>query len=303
MANQRDHYAVLQVSRNASQDDIERAYERLSALYDPATSRKPKAAQRHAEVQEAYDALGDPQNRKQYDREAARARAAAGALDPSEVLSNRFVWLAGSIIIASIVFVVGLIFIVGGSDDEPAVIATSTPTPAGSPTPTPEGQTPRPTPAQTPPEIEIEGVTLDSGLEIFVIEQGTGAEVDPGDTVTVDYTGWLEDGTEPFDSSLNPGREPFTAVAGPTGSVIAGWQEGLALMRVGGKYRLIIPSDLGYGEAGNPPDIPGGATLIFDMNVISSVPAGGAASASGEASPTTAGSETPTPTVVSEGEE
>lgn len=108
----------------------------------------------------------------------------------------------------------------------------------------------------------------ESGLEYIEIEPGTGPRAQPGDQVTVHYTGTLEDGTE-FDSSI--GGDPLPFVLGE-GRVIPGWDEGIALMNVGGKARLIIPPELGYGEQGFGP-IPGGATLYFDVELISAEPA------------------------------
>ncbi len=103
----------------------------------------------------------------------------------------------------------------------------------------------------------------DDGLKIEDLEVGAGAEVQPGDTVTVHYTGTLEDGTE-FDSSV--GGDPLTR---PLGDLIPGWQEGIPGMKVGGKRQLTIPSELGYGAAGFPPSIPPNATLIFEIELVS----------------------------------
>ena len=90
--------------------------------------------------------------------------------------------------------------------------------------------------------------TMASGLQIQDIVVGTGAEAKSGMNVSVHYTGWLADGTQ-FDSSLDRGQ-PFSFTLG-TGGVIAGWDEGVAGMKVGGKRRLTIPGDLGYGAAGS----------------------------------------------------
>lgn len=102
---------------------------------------------------------------------------------------------------------------------------------------------------------------------------GTGAEATNGRLVTVNYTGWLYDPNaaanqgRQFDTSLQPGRGPYPFVLG-TRQVIAGWDRGVVGMRVGGMRRLVIPPDLGYGSAGRPPEIPGNATLLFDVEVL-----------------------------------
>jgi FKBP-type peptidyl-prolyl cis-trans isomerase len=84
--------------------------------------------------------------------------------------------------------------------------------------------------------------------------------------IVVNYTGSLENGTV-FDSSLNPGREPFTFTLG-VGSVIKGWDLGVKGMKVGGKRKLTIPPELGYGDQGAGDVIPPGATLIFDVELL-----------------------------------
>lgn len=102
-------------------------------------------------------------------------------------------------------------------------------------------------------------------LQINDLVVGTGAEAKKGDTLVVHYTGTLEDGTK-FDSSVDRG-EPFEFVIGQ-GYVIEGWEQGMLGMKVGGKRTLIIPSDMAYGDNGIPGAIPGGATLIFDVELI-----------------------------------
>jgi len=86
-----------------------------------------------------------------------------------------------------------------------------------------------------------------------------------GDTLSMHYTGKLEDGTE-FDSSI-PRGEPLSFTLG-AGQVIKGWDQGLLNMCEGEKRKLSIPADLGYGDSGAPPKIPGGATLIFEVELI-----------------------------------
>ena len=111
--------------------------------------------------------------------------------------------------------------------------------------------------------------TTPSGLRIIDLKPGTGPVPHAGQTVMVNYTGWLfVDGKKgkKFDSSLDRG-EPFSFTLGQ-GQVIKGWDEGLATMHVGGKRTLIIPPDLGYGASGAGGDIPPGATLIFDVELL-----------------------------------
>lgn len=105
-----------------------------------------------------------------------------------------------------------------------------------------------------------------SGLRYEDISVGEGMQAEGrGDTVKVHYTGWLEDGTK-FDSSVDRG-DPFSFPL-DVGYVIKGWDEGVQGMRIGGKRKLIVPSELGYGSHGAGDVIPPNSTLIFEVELL-----------------------------------
>ena len=108
-------------------------------------------------------------------------------------------------------------------------------------------------------------VTTPSGLKYIDEVVGTGPSPQKGQQVTVHYVGTLEDGKK-FDSSKDR-NQPFTFTIG-IGQVIKGWDEGVMSMKVGGKRKLIIPPDLGYGSRGAPPAIPPNATLTFEVELL-----------------------------------
>jgi FKBP-type peptidyl-prolyl cis-trans isomerase FkpA len=118
-------------------------------------------------------------------------------------------------------------------------------------------------------------VTYPDGLKIIDLNVGTGAVAVSGKSVTMQYTGWLSSGPPPFDSSRQPGRSPivFTLNATPE-QVILGWDEGIAGMKVGGKRKLILPPDLGYGASGQTDPnsgatvIPPNAILVFEVELM-----------------------------------
>ncbi len=137
-----------------------------------------------------------------------------------------------------------------------------------------EAPPPRPAVSGDPKELTFAptlNVKLDStelrpsGLYVHDLKVGTGAVCDSMSTAEVFYTGWLADGQK-FDSNRDR-QETFRFTVG-IGQVIAGWDEGLRGMRVGGKRQLIVPPKLGYGDIGNAPQIPRMATLVFEVELV-----------------------------------
>ena len=270
MAKERDHYSILQVNRLADEDEIEASYLRLARLYDPAVSRKPRAAARWAQIKDAYDVLSDPRRRAEYDRKLARQ---SGALVGPEIRLPAFLGSPYTLTAAAIglvvIAVVGLTLasVLGAGGGKESAVSQPSLTPS-APTPTlAPGQTPRPAPAATPPPVVGEPVVTASGLQYLEIAPGTGPTPEPGQTIVAEYTGWLQSDGSLFDSSFNEGRTPFEFPLGQ-GRVIKGWDEGFATMQVGGTRRLIIPPALAYGDAGQPPKIPANATLMFDVELV-----------------------------------
>jgi len=118
------------------------------------------------------------------------------------------------------------------------------------------------------PKLGVDLTTMTktpSGLQYQDLTVGTGAEAAAGQEATVHYTGWLTNGHK-FDSSRDR-RDPF-AFRIARRQVIAGWDEGVAGMKVGGQRRLVLPPALGYGSRGAPPDIPPNAVLVFDVELL-----------------------------------
>ena len=111
----------------------------------------------------------------------------------------------------------------------------------------------------------VQIVTTETGLKYVDEVPGMGSLPKQGKPVQVHYTGWLENGKK-FDSSVDRG-EPFEFILG-VGQVIKGWDEGVSTMKVGGKRKLIIPAQLGYGAKGAGGVIPPNATLIFDVELL-----------------------------------
>jgi FKBP-type peptidyl-prolyl cis-trans isomerase FkpA len=152
-----------------------------------------------------------------------------------------------------------------GSRDKPAESAAAPATDAApASTATPASEAPAAEPASTGTEI--------MAMQKIELAPGSGPEIKSGQNALVHYTGWLYDAAAPenkgkkFDSSVDR-NEPFEFPVGG-GMVIKGWDEGVAGMKVGGKRRLVIPPDMGYGARGAGGVIPPGATLVFDVELV-----------------------------------
>ena len=121
------------------------------------------------------------------------------------------------------------------------------------------------------PSISQPEADAPTELESATAIEGEGPEVQEGQNVSVHYTGWLwDDASEPFDSSWERG-EPFVVQGVGSAPVIDGWNEALVGERVGSQIVVAIPPEKGYGEAGSPPNIPGDATLVFVIDILSAV--------------------------------
>jgi FKBP-type peptidyl-prolyl cis-trans isomerase len=116
-----------------------------------------------------------------------------------------------------------------------------------------------------PTKVTGQPTKLPGGLQYWDIKAGTGKEAKKGDSVKVNYTGWLTNGKK-FDSSV--GRGPFLVQPLGNANVIKGWNEGIVGMKVGGKRQLRIPADLAYGQQGYPGVIPPNSSLIFDVELL-----------------------------------
>ena len=121
------------------------------------------------------------------------------------------------------------------------------------------------TPPPAPPKTDTAPAKPVAELQKIDLVVGTGAEAHKGSAVSVHYVGALTDGTV-FDSSRER-AQPFAFMLGQ-GKVIRGWEQGVIGMKVGGKRKLVVPPHLGYGEDGQPPRIPGNATLLFEIELL-----------------------------------
>ncbi|HEX4579722.1 MAG TPA: FKBP-type peptidyl-prolyl cis-trans isomerase [Candidatus Dormibacteraeota bacterium] len=151
-----------------------------------------------------------------------------------------------------------------GGDELPT---PTPPTSSGGSASTPAACVSAPSVAAVPDKFtdSVALTTLPDGLQYGDFVVGTGPAPTRGANVTVQYTGWLTNGTM-FDSSRQSGRTPFAFAIG-TNAVIKGWDEGVLSMHIGGKRRLVIPPALGYGAQANGP-IPANSTLVFDVTLL-----------------------------------
>jgi len=189
------------------------------------------------------------------ERRELRRRARQGPQLP-KLPREQFLLIGAGAATAVLIAAALVLAVFGGEGDggaEPAVQAS----PTAQPTPTAVDT--------GPPAVSGEPTVTATGLKFIDTTVGTGETPTPGQTLVVNYTGWLSDGGTKFDSSLDRGT-PFEFVLG-AGGVIAGWEEGLASMKVGGKRRLLIPPELAYGEAGRG-SIPPNAQLTFDVELV-----------------------------------
>lgn len=171
------------------------------------------------------------------------------------------------IAVCALLLVVSAVF---GSPNKTEAIASEIP-PVVATTPTTDNNIDIITGKETLSLDLSQAITTDSGLQYIDVEEGSGAQPQPGNQVTVHYTGTLDDEARTkFDSSLDRNR-PFSFKIG-VGQVIKGWDEGVASMKVGGKRLLIIPPELGYGSRGAGGVIPPNATLIFEVELLRVAP-------------------------------
>ncbi|RMG30311.1 MAG: FKBP-type peptidyl-prolyl cis-trans isomerase [Bacteroidetes bacterium] len=147
-----------------------------------------------------------------------------------------------------------------GSGESAASEAPASPPPAAAAPTSPASTLKPPYPIADSSQVQ----TLPGGIQLYIIEKGSGAIPKPGSHVFINYHGMLTDGTV-FDSSFERGAPADFAL----NQLIKGWQIGLTAVPTGSKIKLIIPPEYGYGPQGSPPNIPGNATLIFDIELIS----------------------------------
>ena len=158
-----------------------------------------------------------------------------------------------------------LLLLAGCSSEEAPKPVTEKPVAEAPKAPQPEKEAPVAKPEEKRPESGKKEVVTASGLKYEDLLMGDGPAAKAGDSLEMHYIGWLTDGTK-FDSSLDSGRVYGFQLGAR--QVIGGWDEGVAGMKAGGRRRLVIPPQLGYGARGCPPVIPPNATLVFEVQLI-----------------------------------
>lgn len=194
-------------------------------------------------------------NEKRQRQDIARAeKLAREAVEKQQVIrkakTKRFGVIGGVLAaaIAVLIFLTGR----GGSDDAKKTVTTVA--------------------TAAPPKVTVPGGAPPKTLQIKDLKAGKGDAVKEGDNVLVRYTGVSWSTKKQFDSNWGDGRQPFLVEnVGPAAQVIAGWQEGLIGAKVGSRRQLIIPPDKGYGKAGSGPDIKADETLVFVIDILSTV--------------------------------
>ena len=164
---------------------------------------------------------------------------------------------------AAVLVCAALAFAACGDDDDDENASTGTTETQAAETPDADQVD-----TSTKPRVEVPEGAPPAGLQIEDLKEGDGATATAGSTVTAHYVGVSYSTGKQFDASWDsPGQQPIELQLS-TGSVIPGWVEGVAGMKVGGRRRLTIPPELGYGEAGQPPDIAPNETLIFVIDLV-----------------------------------
>lgn len=179
---------------------------------------------------------------------------------PSKQTNNA--WIVTAVLGAAAVLLL-VISLIGTNRNAQQALPTTAPLPGGAGTPAAVPPAPQAAPQSAP--AAAGAVTTASGLQYIDEVVGTGAQPQPGQTVSVHYTGYLDNGTK-FDSSVDRGQ-PLQFPLG-AGKVIRGWDEGIATMKVGGKRRLIVPPNLAYGDRGAGGVIPPNARLTFEVELV-----------------------------------
>jgi FKBP-type peptidyl-prolyl cis-trans isomerase len=155
---------------------------------------------------------------------------------------------------------------VGNENKADSALAQASAQSSTATTPAKPAATPSSGPLSKEPAVTPPAGAAPTKLVIKEIVKGTGAEAKAGQSVTVNYVGVLFNGGKQFDASWKR-KEPFTFALGK-GQVIAGWDQGIAGMKVGGRRELIIPAPLAYGAKGSPPSIPANAALVFVVDLL-----------------------------------